>query len=167
MTNGQTAAAPVPPLSTVSNGEGRTANGQFGKGNRFGRGNPFFRRLAQHRVEVVCEITPDELRALMRRLYGQAMSGDTAAAVVLLGYLLGKPGKVVDPDAVDDDQWKRMRDVPSRAEYAATRMCGVPTDTAIGRLQQFRENNDPFATGLQPEGEFILDEIKQQRKRRK
>jgi hypothetical protein len=106
---------PQPPTA-----DGRDpATGRFIKGVwKGGAGNPFFRRLAQLRAQAVCEITPDEVRALMRKLYCSAMEGDIAASVVLLGYLLGKPAKVVDPDAVDEDQWPRMRDVPSQKEFA-------------------------------------------------
>jgi hypothetical protein len=151
-----------------------TADGRDPKTGRFlkgawrgGQGNPFYRRVAQLRAQAVCEITPDEVRALMRRLYGQAMSGDTASAVVLLAYLLGKPAKVVDPDAADDDQWRRLRDVPSQEEFACANVNGIPTDEAIDKLRQCREVMDPFDKQWRPHGQHILDEMAAQRKRRK
>src|SRR6516164_7217719 len=90
-------ATPAPPLTPViTAGNGHDSRGRFTAGNKAACGNPFFRRCAQLRAQAVCEITPDEVRLLMRRLYRSAMEGDVAATVVLLGYLLGKPAKVVD-----------------------------------------------------------------------
>jgi hypothetical protein len=172
-------AAPAPPFQErLRDGEtqpqpptadGRDpATGRFLKGAwRGGPGNPFFRRLAQLRAQAVCEITPDELRCLVRKLYEHAMAGDTPSAVVLLAYVIGKPAKVVDPDAVDDDQWRRMRDVPSQEEFAAANINRIPTEAAIGKLQQIRELCDPFDKAKRPNAQLVLDEINQQRKRRK
>jgi hypothetical protein len=123
--------------------------------------------VAQLRAQAVCEITPDEVRSLMRRLYGMAMSGDTAAAVVLLAYLLGKPAKVVDPDAVDRDHWRRLRDVPSQDEFAAANINGIPTEAAIDKLGQCREVKDPFDKQWRPNARHILDEIETRIKKRK
>jgi hypothetical protein len=160
-------AVPTPPLSTVSNGQNRTNNGHFSTGNKYGRGNPFYRRCAMLREQAVAEISADEVRLLMRRLYCSAMEGDLAATVVLLGYLLGKPTKVADPDAVDDDQWKRMRDVPSQEEFAAANINGIDPAAAIDRLRQCREVMDPFDKQWRPNARLVLDEINQQRQRRK
>jgi hypothetical protein len=157
------------PRSLPSTADGRDpATGRFLKGYwKGGNGNPFFRRCAQLRAQAVCEITPDEVRALMRRLYVQAMSGDIAASVVVLGYLLGKPAKVVDPDAVDDDQWRRLRDVPSPAEFTVASANAIPTDAAIGKLQMIREHCDPFDNSSKSSAGLLLEEIHAQRRRRK
>jgi hypothetical protein len=159
----------VEPREMPTEADGRDpATGRFLKGAwKGGPGNPFFRRLAQLRAQAVCEISPDEVRALMRRLYGQAMEGDVAASVVLLGYLLGKPAKVVDPDAVDDDQWRRMRDVPSQEEFACANINGIDPAAAIDKLRQCREVHDLFDKQCRPNARHVLDEMTAQRKRRK
>jgi hypothetical protein len=157
----------APPLSTVTNGENRTNNGRFSTGNKYRRGNPFHRRCAMLREQAVAEISPDEVRALMRKLYRAAMDGDTAATVILLAYLIGKPTKAVDPDAVDDDQWKRLRDVPSQEEFACAQINGIPTEAAIERLKQVRGAKDHFDRQWRPNPRHVLDEMQQQRKRRK
>ena len=45
-------------------------------------------------------VTNQEMHELSRALYRDAMAGDRAAAALLLSYILGRPDKVVDPDAV-------------------------------------------------------------------
>jgi hypothetical protein len=170
MANGQAAA----PLSSITNGptpsapnEGRDASGRFVKGWKGGPGNPFYRRRSQLRAQAVCEITPDEVRGLMRKLYEQAMSGDTAATVVLLAYLLGKPAKVVDPDSAADDEWRRMRDVPSQSEFCIANVDAIPTEAAIEKLSQCRERSDPFDKQWRPGAQRVMDEMAAQRRRRK
>jgi hypothetical protein len=161
-------ATPAPPLTPVITGEkAHDSRGRFTAGNKAARGNPFFRRCAQLRAQAVCEITADEMRALKRKLYGQAMEGDVAATVVLLGYLLGKPAKVVDPDAVDDDQWKRMRDVPSQEEFAVANISGIDTAAAVEKLARCREAHDPFDKQWRPGAGRVMDEMAVQRRRRK
>jgi hypothetical protein len=93
------------------------------------------------------------------------MEGDIAASVVLLGYLLGKPAKVVDPDAVDGDQWRRMRDVPSQEEFACANINGIPTEAAIDRLRQCREVKDHFDKQWRPNAQHVLDEMTVPRQR--
>jgi hypothetical protein len=160
-------AAPAPPLSTVINGQDRGKNGHFSKGNKCGQGNPFYRRCAMLREQACAEISADEVRHLMRRLYCAALEGDVAATVVLLAYLLGKPAKVVDPDGCDDDEWRRMRNVPSQSEFACANIDGIPTEAAIDKLRQCRERRDPFDRANRPNAQFVLDEINAQRRRRK
>lgn len=43
------------------------------------------------------EVTPADLKAIMRELIDQARMGDIAAARLVLAYAVGKPDKVVDP----------------------------------------------------------------------
>ena len=119
------------------------------------------------REQAVAEISADEVRALMRKLYCSALEGDTPSAVVLLAYLLGKPAKVVDPDGCADDEWRRMRNTPSQSEFAVANIDGIPTEAAIETLQKCRQAKDPFDRANRPNARFVLDEINAQRKRRK
>jgi hypothetical protein len=159
--------ATVQPLATVT-GEGRTASGRFGPGNYFGKGNPFCRRMAELRRAAVAEVSVEELRALMRKLYRLALDqSDIPAATLLLSYLIGKPTKAVDPDDLDNDEWRRLRDVPSREEFMVSRMTGIPTAAAIEKMQTLREQFDPFDKSLPPLETRFVDEINAQRRRRK
>ena len=75
-------AATIPPPSA---GEGpspngsfsdaRRPNGQFAKGNRGGPGNPYARRVAELRKEMLSEVTGADLRAIIRALIEKAKQG--------------------------------------------------------------------------------------------
>jgi hypothetical protein len=42
----------------------------------------------------------------------QAKAGDTAAAKVLLAYVVGRPAGVVNPDTLDREEWEQCRALP-------------------------------------------------------
>jgi hypothetical protein len=58
----------------------------------------------------------DGLRKLARKLLEQALAGDVAAARTLLAYLVGKPAAAVNPDEADLDEFRLIRERPSKAE---------------------------------------------------
>ncbi len=96
----------------------RDARGRFQKGHKFAGGNPFYRRLAAMRRTVAEAVTHKEMHQLVRKLYTEATQGDRAAAKLLMAYGIGCPEKVVDPDAVDVDEWRRFQQLPaSNAEF--------------------------------------------------
>src|SRR5262245_27520934 len=53
---------------------------QFEPGNQCGRGNPSCRKLAAARRAFLEVVGPEEVKALARRLYDDALSGDNDAA---------------------------------------------------------------------------------------
>src|SRR5438552_12265233 len=79
----------------------RDAQGRFGPGNAGGPGNPFARRTAEYRQAFADAITAEEIGALARQLYLQALAGDLAAAKLVLAYTIGKPTPAVEPDRLD------------------------------------------------------------------
>lgn len=84
-------------MQRIENGtNGRGALGRFAKGNPGGPGNPFASMVNKLRREALAAVNADELRALIRKLYEQAIGGDVNAARVLLDRLLGKPVDVGD-----------------------------------------------------------------------
>jgi hypothetical protein len=87
--------APEPPTS------GRNTAGQFQSGNKGGPGNPFAKRVANLRKALLESLGEEDVAKLGRKLLDQAMTGDVAAAKVLLSYLVGKPDKAVDPDRTE------------------------------------------------------------------
>ncbi len=96
----------------------RDKRGRFAKGNKFGCGNPFYRRLAAIRRAFATAVTHQETRLLARELYSAAKQGDRAAAALWMAYAIGRPEKVVDPDAVDVDEWHRFQQLPtSNADF--------------------------------------------------
>jgi hypothetical protein len=73
---------------------GRDAGGRFAKGNAGGPGNPFSRRAAELRTALYEAVTPDDLRAIVKKLVKHAKAGDVTAAREVLNRLLGKPEPV-------------------------------------------------------------------------
>lgn len=65
--------------------------GRFLPGNRGGPGNPFARRVGELREALLAEVSPEDLRAIVRVLVDQAKSGDVAAAREVLLRTLGRP----------------------------------------------------------------------------
>lgn len=66
-------------------------NGQFATGNRHGKGNPHFGKVATLRSAVLKSVTPATVKGLVKSLIDQAMAGDIAAARLILPYLVGMP----------------------------------------------------------------------------
>lgn len=80
---------------------GRNGLGQFTTGNRHGKGNPLFGKVATLRSAVLKSVTPATVKGLVKSLIDQAMAGDIAAAKLILPYLIGQPAtaKELEPEA--------------------------------------------------------------------
>lgn len=78
------------PSATGPNGD-RDSRGRFAPGNKLAVGNPHARRVAQFRTAMFGAVTEDDLRQIAAKLAEMALAGDTTAAKLLLGYLLGRP----------------------------------------------------------------------------
>jgi hypothetical protein len=122
-TDGRAPTRPATPprpvtVPTVVNGEEGKKDrdkqtGKFLPGNQAARGNPYHRRLAELRKAFLESATPERVRQLADKLHARALAGDTVSAKIWLTYVLGKPSGVVDPDAVDVDEWRRLQQNPS------------------------------------------------------
>ena len=104
------------PSPSTNGGDGRNKRGQFTKGNSYGRGNPFARRVASLRSALYDAVTEDDIRDIGRRLIQQSRAGDLAAAKLLLSYVLGKPAHAVDPDQLDAEEWRLAKEMPSETD---------------------------------------------------
>jgi hypothetical protein len=128
--NGHRREVPAP-LDTVADGpaasgsNGHDANGRFTKGNRCAVGNPFARRMARLRSVLLDAVSDDDLRAVARKLVEQAKGGDTAAAKVLLAYVVGRPAGVVNPDTLDQEEWEQCRAMPDSLSDPALGLLGL------------------------------------------
>ena len=76
--------------------EGRDVGGRFAAGNAGGPGNPHADRVAFVRTTLLDCVTAEDVQDIYRALVEQAKEGNVAAARLLLGYLLGKPGAAPD-----------------------------------------------------------------------
>ncbi len=78
-----------PPSGTDDSG--RNERGRFTAGNRFGVGNPYAKRTGELRAALLDSVTPEDMRAVARKLVELARGGDTVAARLLLDRVLGRP----------------------------------------------------------------------------
>jgi hypothetical protein len=159
--NGATATA-EPPSATAVNGAkadqsttGRVANGRFAPGNKFSRGNPFYRRQAALRQALLEEVGEDGLRKLARKLLEQALAGDVAAARTLLAYAVGKPTAAVNPDEADLDEARLIRERPSRGEVVLALLDSLPAEAVAELMRRVdaAQGDDPVAAALLSYGE--------------
>jgi hypothetical protein len=85
---------------TTSN-SGRESDGRFAKGNKFGPGNPFARKVAAFRAALMEAVTEQDIKDIAAKLRDDAKAGDKAAVKLLFQYVIGKPQPAVDPDSLD------------------------------------------------------------------
>src|SRR5262245_60732942 len=119
---------PAPQPEPAPNG--RSADGRFVTGNRFGPGNPFYRRQAELRRSVLDLFTPEDVMSLLRVMLALGRNGDVAAARVFLEYVVGKPHKAPDPDREDHHEWQLLTEAPRLADVTERLDNGVPADLA-------------------------------------
>ena len=88
---------------------GRDTNGRFAKGNVGGPGNPFGREVAALR-QAACEVvSADDLRNIMTTMRDLALAGNVQAAKFVFAYTIGKPTPAPNPDTLDMDEWKHLK----------------------------------------------------------
>jgi hypothetical protein len=71
--------------------DGRNALGQFVSGCKPGPGNPHSAAVARNRAVLLEAVSVEELREVVRGLLEQALSGDIAAARLVLERCCGRP----------------------------------------------------------------------------
>ena len=91
--------------------DGRTDGGRFGPGNKYGKGNPFSRKLGAMRSAFLNAVTEADVAAVARSLLTKTLAGDVEAARLFLSYAVGKPAP----------SWTRTRwTSASSASFSAT-----------------------------------------------
>ena len=80
---------------------GRASNGQFGKGNPGGPGNPRAKTVAILRSMLLDAVTENDIRAVVQMLVAKAKDGDIPAARELLNRIFGKPINSLEQDRID------------------------------------------------------------------
>ncbi|GIW80088.1 MAG: hypothetical protein KatS3mg105_1895 [Gemmatales bacterium] len=112
------------------NESGRNENGQFAKGNRFGKGNPFARQVAQLRKALVDAFSEEDIAEIAQKLKQMCLEGNLAAIKIVFSYLLGKPDAPVDPDTLDLQEWQIREQEPTMAELHALSQSYLPAGFA-------------------------------------
>ncbi len=83
-----------------------------------GPGNPYYRRQAELKRQMLDFVTDVDVNSVMRVLLGIARSGDLAAIKLFLEYTIGKPNPSVDPDKVALHEWEIQKQTPKIEEVA-------------------------------------------------
>jgi hypothetical protein len=109
-----------PPTDT-----GRDRQGRFTKGNPGGPGNPFYRRQAELKRQLLAQVTDADVQSVMIVLLGLARSGDLAAIKLFLAYTVGKPGREVDPDQEEQHEWQLQQQTPRLEQVLEVASAGI------------------------------------------
>jgi len=82
------------PSTNGANGEHRDSQGKFQPGNRFGRGNPYAKAVAQFRSAMMEAVQAGDVSDVIRAMIVKAASGDVQAARLVLEYAVGRAGPI-------------------------------------------------------------------------
>lgn len=85
---------------------GRKQNGQFEVGNRYGKGNPHAKRVAQFRSTIMEAVSQEDLKSIVEALVKQAKDGDIQSTKLLLSYIIGSIPQPVNPDEIEIEEMK-------------------------------------------------------------
>jgi hypothetical protein len=147
-----TATLPLPgkarvPAGSTPSTNGRDGAGKFTVGNSHGRGNPFMRSLAANRSAILKVVGAEQVEQLTRLLLTRALGGDLDCVRIILGYAVGRPAEVVDPDAQDDDELRRLLRQPLALEVVLAALEGVTPAAVLDfvRKGQAAKGADPLA----------------------
>jgi hypothetical protein len=88
----------------------RDARGRFVRGNIGGPGNPFARQTAALRKAFLSQCTEEYMLKLAATVMAKSLEGDMAAAKLALTYFVGKPTEATNPDRLDVEEWKLMKE---------------------------------------------------------
>ena len=103
------------PSATEDNGRDET--GRFGPGNRFAKGNPHAKRVAQLRSAMLEAVSEDDLRQVITSMLSRAKAGDVPAAKVLLERVMGPPEALDSMERLDALEEKLVEFVKQRATF--------------------------------------------------
>ena len=104
--------------TTRSDAKIRDEFGRYLPGHPGGPGNPHAKKISMFKSAVMRTIAPEELGDVVKMLLDKALSGDIAAAKIILEYTLGKskplPAGPVGPRV--DIQAAIFKDTPPRGQ---------------------------------------------------
>jgi hypothetical protein len=140
----ETAPAPKPPA------EGKTADGRFARGNSYGKGNPFSRKLGANRTAFLGAVSEADIAAVAAKLLELAKAGDLAAAQLFLSYAVGKPAPSVNADTLDLEEMGLLLRYPASEieQHALLEGAGAPSSVAAIKeraMERIRARDRRFA----------------------
>jgi hypothetical protein len=131
--NGHAHKSAKPPPAPPADGDNGAAargldpvTGHFLPGNKLGKGNPHYRKLAAARSAFLEVVGPAQVKQLAADLLRRALDGDLDAARLVLAYGVGRPGPAADPDAQDADELRRLLARPLEAQVTLAALAVEP-----------------------------------------
>jgi hypothetical protein len=129
-TRNGTAAGPLPDgrngtLPVPRAAEGRDGQGRFAKGNAGGAGNPYARRSAALKGQLL-DAAEVRLPKVIAMLFDRAEGGDMVAIELILRYALGKATPAPDPDRLDLEELLQKLRWPLEAQVVLAGLAVEP-----------------------------------------
>jgi hypothetical protein len=114
----------------------RDANGKFAVGNPGGPGRPRGRRVSELRAAAEEAITPEVIRAVMKKVSLQALQGNLAAARILLERTLGRAAEVPvgEPLDIASPKLRTAADCTAALQKVADALVAGTIDTAAAKV---------------------------------
>jgi hypothetical protein len=153
---------------------GRDARGRFVSGAAPGPGrpaNPFARYQAELRQALLAEVSPADLRAVLRQVLRLAKRGHLPAVELLLRWTLGGPPPTLDPDQLDRHEREvragrlTMLDHLAQAEDPGEAESNTSTSNAFPDEAEEPpaepEDPDPLAPSLRQTLSWCVEELAQ------
>jgi hypothetical protein len=171
-TNGRAAPPAGPPLSPSADGAARpgqdAATGKFLPGNKLGKGNPHYRRLAANRTAFLEAVGPEQVKELAARLCARAQAGDLEAAKIVLAYAIGRPGPAADPDRADLDEWQLLDGWPTLAQVLRSFIDGAEVAEAVDLVHEVRAgaSRRPLLDRLRNRDRVVVYDVDAERRKR-
>ena len=91
-------------VSITPSTNGRNGNGKFARGNTFGKGNPYAKKVASLKSALLQSVSPSDIKKIIKGMVKKAQEGDTAAAKLILPYLIGQPPTNQDLEKLTSEQ---------------------------------------------------------------
>jgi len=147
---------------TVRNG--RDARGRFTAGNAGGDrpANPFARYQAELRGALLAEVSPADVRTILRQVIRIAKRGHLPAVELLLRWTLGAPPVPIDPDRLDEHALDVRRKRPTLIDELALAddQAEDPEGTPVGADEA---DADPLAPPLRTVLAWAIQELAEAR----
>lgn len=129
---------------------GRLTNGRFDKGNKFAKGNPYTKKVAEFRRTIMNSVTDEDVSEIILTLVDKAKNGDTAAAKLVLHYTVGQPQTFESPDTQIPTHvakiLKSTLETEMKANLCALKVAGTPIWPLMlelgKKLNEMTENSD-------------------------
>jgi hypothetical protein len=147
--NGKAGRHTAPPSADGVNGTPSAgkdpSTGRFLPGNKLGKGNPHYRKLAENRSAALAAVSPEQIGQLFRKWFELALAGDGHAMRLICDYCIGRPVEVVDADAADLDELRRAMRQPLDVELLLHGANGVSVAEALAFLKGVAAAKKPGA----------------------